>query len=53
MTLFEINKAILDFEFEVDEETGELLYAQDLDELQMARDEKFEKVGLWIKNLNA
>jgi len=53
MTLFEINKAILDFEFEVDEETGELLNAQDLDDLQMARDEKIENVGLWIKNLNA
>lgn len=53
MTLFEIDKAILDFEFEVDEETGELLNAQDLDDLQMARDEKIENVGLWIKNLNA
>ena len=53
MTLFEINKAILDFQFEVDEETGELLNAQALDDLQMARDEKIENVGLWIKNLNA
>lgn len=53
MTLFEIDKAILDFEFEVDEETGELLNTADLDELQMARDEKIENVGLWIKNLNA
>lgn len=53
MTLFEINKAILDFQFEVDEETGELLNAQALDDLQMARDEKIEGVGLWIKNLNA
>ena len=53
MTLFEIDKAILDFQFEVDEETGEILNTQDLDELQMARDTKIENIGLWIKNLNA
>ena len=53
MTLFEIDKAILDFQFEIDEETGEILNAQELDELQMAREAKIENVGLWIKNLNA
>lgn len=53
MTLFEIDKAILDFDFEIDEETGEILNAQDLDELKMAREDKIEGVGLWIKNLTA
>lgn len=53
MTLFEIDKAIIDFEFEIDEETGEILNAQELDELQMAREQKIEGVGLWIKNLEA
>ena len=53
MTLFEIDKAIEDFAFEVDEETGELLNVQDLDDLQMARDTKIENIGLWIKNLEA
>lgn len=53
MTLFEIDDAILNFEFEVDEETGEILNAQDLDELKMAREDKIEGVGLWIKNLEA
>ena len=53
MTLFDINKAILEFDFEIDEETGEILNAEELDALQMARDEKIENVGLWIKNLQA
>ena len=53
MTLFEIDDAILNFEFEVDDETGEILNAQELDELKMAREDKIEGVGLWIKNLEA
>lgn len=53
MTLFEINKAILEFDYEIDEETGEILNAEALDALQLARDEKIEGVGLWIKNLTA
>ena len=46
MTLFEIDKAILDFEFDIDEETGEILNANALDELHMARDAKIEGIGL-------
>lgn len=53
MTLYEIDKALMDFEFEVDEETGEILNAADLDELQMAREQKIENIGLYIKNLEA
>lgn len=53
MTLFDINKAILEFDYEIDEETGEILNAEDLDALELARDEKIEGVGLWIKNLQA
>lgn len=53
MTLFEINKALMDFEFEIDEETGEILNANELDELKMAREDKIEGIGLWIKNLEA
>lgn len=53
MTLFDINKAILEFDYEIDEETGEILNAEALDALQLARDEKIEGVGLWIKNLQA
>lgn len=53
MTLFEINRAILEFDYEIDEETGEILNAEALDELQLAREDKIEGVGLWIKNLQA
>ena len=53
MTLYEIDKALTDFEFEVDEETGEILNAADLDELQMAREQKIENIGLYIKNFEA
>lgn len=53
MTLFEIDKAIMDFEFEVDEETGEILNPNALEELEMAREQKIENVGLYIKNLEA
>ena len=53
MTLYEIDKAILDFEFEIDEESGEILNANELDELKMAREDKIEGISLWIKNLEA
>ena len=53
MTLFEIDKALADFEFEIDEETGEILNAADLDELNLAREQKIENIGLYIKNLEA
>ena len=52
MTLFEIDKAIMDFEFEVNED-GEILNPNALEELEMAREQKIENVGLWIKNLEA
>ena len=53
MTLFEIDKALADFEFEIDEETGEVLNIQDLDELNLAREQKIENIGLLIRNLEA
>lgn len=53
MTLYEIDKALADFEFEIDPETGEILNAADLDELNLARDQKIENIGLYIKNLEA
>lgn len=52
MTLFEIDKAIMDFEFEVNED-GEILNPNALEELEMAREQKIENVGLYIKNLEA
>lgn len=52
MTLYEIDKAIADFEFEVNED-GEILNFDELDGLQMARQDKIENIGLWVKNLEA
>ena len=50
MTLYEIDESILAC---VDTETGEIIDAGKLEELQMARDEKIENIGLWIKDLTA
>lgn len=53
MKLYELNALIDGFELEVDEETGEILNAEELDALEMERDEKIENIALWIKNLSA
>lgn len=52
MNLYELNEALRSFEFQVDE-NGELLNADALDALQLARDEKIENICLWVKNLAA
>lgn len=48
MNLYEIDNAILEC---VDQETGEIIDTDKLTSLQMARDEKIENIGAWIKNL--
>lgn len=53
MTLYEIDGAIANFEFQVDEATGELLNVDELDSLQMAREQKLENIALFIKELDA
>jgi len=50
MNLYEINEEILNC---VDLETGEIVEADKLEELQIAFDVKVENVGCWIKNLLA
>ena len=52
MTLYELDKAIADFELEVNED-GEVLNIDELDELNLAREQKIEGISLWIKNLEA
>ena len=47
-TLYEINEEILNC---VDMETGEIVDAEKLSQLQMAFDDKVEGIALWIKNL--
>ena len=53
MKLFEIDNAIANFEFDIDEFTGEILNTEELDALQMARDAKIENIALYIKEMDA
>lgn len=53
MKLFEINKEIEEFEFQIDEDTGEILNIMQLDELNMMKKEKEINIALFIKNLDA
>ena len=50
MNLFEIDNEIMNC---IDEETGEVIDIEKLDDLQMQREEKIENICLWIKNLKA
>ena len=50
MTLYEIDQAIMEC---VDLETGEIIDTEQLDKLQMEREEKLENVACWIKELKA
>lgn len=49
--LYQIRQEIENFEFELDEETGELLNAMTWDDLQMAFEDKVENIACYIKNL--
>lgn len=50
MNLYEINSQILDC---IDQETGEVMDIDRLEELNMAKGEKVDNVACWIKNLEA
>lgn len=58
MKLYEINEALekllmLESGNFVDTETGEILTAEAVDELELAREEKIESCLLFVKNMNA
>ena len=53
MTLYELTEAMANFDFEVDEETGEITNADELDQLQLDRDEKLKNCVYYYKNLMA
>ena len=53
MTLYEIVQELENFEFEIDEETGEILNADALDQLELDKSVKIENICLKIKNLRA
>lgn len=50
MTLYEINEQMLSL---IDPDTGELLDYEAFENLALARDEKLENIGCWIKDLRA
>lgn len=52
-SLYEINKAILEFRYDFDPESGEWLNEDEFNELGMARNEKIENTLLYAKNLRA
>ena len=52
-TLYELNEKIMNFKWECDEETGEILNADALDELELEFKEKIRNIGLYIKNLES
>lgn len=51
--LYEINSAILNFDYEVDEETGEILNIEELEKLEMERDTMIENLACWSKNIRS
>lgn len=51
--LYDLVREIEDFEFEIDEETGEILNSNQLDALELERDNKIEQLCLYIKNLKS
>ena len=51
--LYDIVRDIEDFEYEIDEETGEILNANQLDALELEKDNKIEQLCLYIKNLKS
>lgn len=53
MKLYEIDSAIENFEFDVDEVTGEIKNMDAFDSLIAERDRKIENVALFVKNLSA
>lgn len=55
MTLYEINEKLADMvDNAIDYETGEVLFTdEDIEALQMEKDEKIENIVLYIKNLDA
>jgi chaperonin cofactor prefoldin len=54
MTLWQIDERInkiLENDFYIDEETGEVFFTEDLDKLDVERTKKIENIALYVKNL--
>ena len=53
MTLYELNEALKNFDLEIDEETGEILNADELDMLSLEHELKLKNCVWWYKNIKA
>ena len=53
MTLYELSQAMENFDLEIDEETGEILNADDLDQLVIEHDVKLINCVYYYKNMMA
>lgn len=53
MTLYELNEALQNFELQIDEETGEVLNADELDLLELEHELKLKNCVWWYKNKKA
>ena len=53
MTLYELSQAMENFDLQIDEETGEILNADELDQLQVEHDEKLKNCVWYYKNMMA
>lgn len=53
MTLYELTEAMENFDLDIDEETGEILNADELDQLQVEHDEKLKNCVYYYKNMMA
>lgn len=51
--LYELDARLMSYEYKFDEETGEWLNEDELNEIEMDRNDKIENIALWIKNLEA
>ena len=53
MTLYELNEAMRNFDLEIDEDTGEILNANELDLLALEHELKLKNCVYWYKNVKA
>ena len=53
MTLYELTEEMRNFDLQIDEDTGEISNAEDLDQLITDRNEKLKNCVLWYKNQKA
>lgn len=51
--LYDLIDEIVNFEYDIDEETGEITNLEELEKLELDKNAKIENLCLWVKNLEA